>query len=921
MTSPPNNRRSTGRSLSASRSITQSVYAPTASSRPFLNMLNPLGRAYQGYAAANQSVLEEDEEDTDGAASPRHETIDLEAQAPPTSSSRATLDASAHTQRLSRGSAEAGTLRPNVREDDRVQEESESDGEVPQSFLIESPASRRAPLSRKGRARDPRHASSATKPVDPPRISVPPRPSEVGVEHLPTRSPSAAGQPNPKRGLDAYERALWNWVNVYNLDAFLQEVYMYYHGKGIYSIALKRGLNLFGFVIAFSTFLLRCVDYSRIHPDQVTRLSDIVVERCVSRFSGFTLLFFLLFCAFYVWQIASFVLSTMRLVDMYNFYTYLLQIPDEDIQTISWPEVVRRIEAIRNSNPLTELSSSSSRPRASDGAKLDAHDIANRIMRQENFLIALFNKELLDLSVPFPRGWPTEEGKGRTLTRALEWNLQFCLMEYLFDRRGRVRKVFLKSKNRRALIDGLRRRFIFMGILNAIFAPFIVVYLLMYSFFRYFEESYKNPSSISGRSYTPFAQWKFREFNELPHLFDRRLKESYPIANMYMNQFPNEKLAIVMSKIRGIRGRLLCRCPPSRYRHRPDLFIHLEITPHRSVFFYLSVFGGILAVARGMIPEENRVFDPDMLMKAIVQYTHYLPDEWREQLHSKAVVLTPFILWFALPPCAPAIVDFFREFTVHVDGLGYVCSFAVFDFQRHGNVKFGAPTKVSDARLMSNDGKMEKSFVSFKAAHPEWMPADPSGSLYLSRIADLSARRIVDDHTPRPNLSMATDRTLEYERALHESRTAAVRRRGGPAVVGGVGATLGFGATSAMLGQSTGTVYHSGMAQSVALGDSDGSVALAELQPPHQQQAPATKAAGADTEWQWRARGGLGGRRAQRAGRAVCRWGAEHPYGVGARSMQEEEDEDGLGADGGVLGLLAQIYSGAAGGGARGVLS
>jgi len=72
-------------------------------------------------------------------------------------------------------------------------------------------------------------------------------------------------------------------------------------------------------------------------------------------------------------------------------------------------------------------------------------------MRQENYLIALFNKELLDLRVPFQR---TEDGKGRTLTRALEWNLQFCLMEYLFDRRGQVRKVFLKSKNRTALIDG-----------------------------------------------------------------------------------------------------------------------------------------------------------------------------------------------------------------------------------------------------------------------------------------------------------------------------------------------------------------------------------------------------------------------------------------------------------------------------------
>ncbi|KAI0306296.1 autophagy protein Apg9-domain-containing protein [Multifurca ochricompacta] len=969
--SPPNNRRFTGRPSSASRSISQSIYAPTASSRPFLNMLNPLGHTYKGYTAANQSVLEEDEEDADGTASQRNEHIDLESQTPyhPTSTVKTSSAGSISMQRVSRDGSGSGVLRPNVREDDRIQEESESDGEVPQSFLIESPAVRRTPLSRKGRPRDTRQASDPTTPADPPRISVPPRPSEINVEHPPVRLLPAPLQPNPKRGLDAYERALWNWVNVYNLDAYLQEVYTYYHGKGIYSIALKRGLNLltFGFVICFSTFLLRCVDYSRIHPDAVTRLSDIVVDRCVSRFSGFTLLFFLLFCALYAWQIALFVLSVMRLADMYRFYTYLLQIPDEDIQTISWPEVVRRIGAIRDSNPLTELSSSSSRPRASEGAKLDAHDIANRIMRQENFLIALFNKELLDLRVPLPHGWPTEEGKGRTLTRALEWNLQFCLMEYLFDRRGKVRKVFLKSKNRAALIDGLKRRLIFMGILNAIFAPFIVVYLLMYSFFRYFEESYNNPSSIGGRAYTPFAQWKFREFNELPHLFERRLNESYPIANMYMGQFPNEKIAIIVRFVAFVAGSFAAVLLLATVI-TPDLFIHFEITPHRSVFFYLPVFYGILAVARGMIPEENRVFDPDVLMKALVQYTHYLPDEWRTQLHSKvvhtqfgelfamkvvtfateltSVVLTPFILWFALPPCAPAIVDFFREFTVHVDGLGYVCSFAVFDFQRHGNVKFGAPTTVSDARLMSNDGKMEKSFVSFKAAHPEWMPADPTGSLYLSRIADLSARRAADDHTPRPiSANMSTDRGWEYERALHESQTAAVRRRAGIGGGGG-GVNAGFvGTTSMMLGQSTATAYQSGMAQSVTLGDSEGSVALAAVAglrlPPSSSSSPAVaRPAGTGTGM-----GTVGGKMApispmtsipsgsgelaadsqgdvrSALGESYVDGGRRHPRGMSTRSMREEEEEDGLQADGGVLGLLAQIYSGTVGGGARGVLS
>jgi autophagy-related protein 9 len=52
-----------------------------------------------------------------------------------------------------------------------------------------------------------------------------------------------------------------------------------------------------------------------------------------------------------------------------------------------------------------------------------------------------------------------------------------------------------------------------------------------------------------------------------------------------------------------------------------------------------------------------------------------------------SVLTTPFILWFSLPSCAPAIVDFFHDFTVWIPGRGYICSFAEFDFKRHGNVR------------------------------------------------------------------------------------------------------------------------------------------------------------------------------------------------------------------------------------------
>jgi autophagy-related protein 9 len=82
----------------------------------------------------------------------------------------------------------------------------------------------------------------------------------------------------------------------------------------------------------------------------------------------------------------------------------------------------------------------------------------------------LFNKDLLDLRLPLPTpaqkvltltGLYQEPANGQedmkwgtTLTRALEWNLRFCLMDYLFDRSGRVKDVFLKEKSRDVLIKG-----------------------------------------------------------------------------------------------------------------------------------------------------------------------------------------------------------------------------------------------------------------------------------------------------------------------------------------------------------------------------------------------------------------------------------------------------------------------------------
>ncbi|KAJ7510163.1 putative transmembrane protein [Mycena galericulata] len=876
--------------MSASRSFHASQ---PSSSRPFLNMLNPMARQYQGYSQANQSLLEEEESsggeggDTaaeEGRSRSRSTIFQSTTEDIPLAKSR--------TNTRHRVSWDA-PLHPNIQKEDALHES--DDERRRERRANQSP--RPKPVLMRALSRCIPSRGAPFRPFCRLTHPTPTSPRPQDDQRAPSRtSSSSAHEHRPAkqmRGLDAYERALWNWVNVYNLDAFLQEVYYYYEGKGIYGIALARGLNLLtvGFVIGFSTFLLGCVDYSRIRHETSMKLADVVVDRCVSRFSGFTLLFFILFIAFYVWQIVTFVLGVFRLVDMYNFFTHLLKIPDADIQTISWPEIVRRIGAIREDNPLTALSSNVQK--TSDDtttAKLDAHDIANRILRQENYLIALFNKDLLDLRVPMPSGLKRfiteEEGKGTMLTRALEWNLRFCLMEYLFDQHGKVRKVFLKSKNRPVLIEG--------------------------------REYHKDPSTIGGRRYTSYAQWKFREFNELPHLFTRRLDESHP--------FPTENLTLIMRCGSFVAVLFLATVLD------PDIFVHFEITPHRTVLFYLGVFGSVLA--------ENRVFDPELLMTEVIAFTHYMPDEWKGQLHSKrihkefgqlfamkvlifveelvSVVLTPFVLWFSLPNCAPAIIDFFREFTVHVDGRGYVCSFAEFNFERHGNVKFGAPTRIQDKRMISNEGKMEKSFLNFKAANPDWNPTDPSGSLYLSRMADFS---VASYHHPLPHphpgsilrrrpgpsttagaapeLAQSNERqpegggglgerAQEYDRALRQSQHAATRRAG--RALGG--SVLGM-STLAMPGPGASSVFHGGLetAQTAVLGDSQGSVPVLR--------APGQGHGNNIMEEDISPDGGVG----SGLGESYVDGGRQ----ALARQAEGEEEGDGL-EDGGVLGLLAQIY-------------
>ncbi|KAI9840902.1 MAG: autophagy protein atg9 [Sclerophora amabilis] len=538
--------------------------------------------------------------------------------------------------------------------------------------------------------------------------------------------------------LDPKERAMWRWANVENLDNFLKDVYDYFIGNGIWCIVLSRVLNLLtlAFVVGFSTFLTMCVDYNRI-PESKT-MSQILIPQCTKNMSLSANLFLWLFIFLWFAKSFQYVIDLRRLRHLHDFYLHLLDVSDTDIQTISWQEVVGRLMALRDANPTTADGVRAKHRRfmgSQSKQRMDAHDIANRLMRKENYLIALFNKDILDLTLPIPFL------RNRQLfSKTMEWNLSLCILDYVFNNEGQVRPFFLRDTHRRALSEGLRRRFIFAGCMNVACAPFIVLYLIMLYFFRYFNEYQKNPSRLGSRQYTPLAEWKFREFNELWHLFQRRINMSYPFASRYIDQFPKDKTIQLSRFVALIAGAIVSVLAVATLID-PELFLNFEITPQRTALFYLGVFGTIWAVSQGAMPEENLVFDPEYALNDVTKFTHYLPAPWQGRLHSNevrkefsmlyqmkvvifieeilSIIFTPFVLWFSLPKCSDRLVDFFREFTIHVDGLGYVCSFAVFDFKKGGNNGGNHPQSeqpgqgLRDEYFATKDGKMMASYYGF----------------------------------------------------------------------------------------------------------------------------------------------------------------------------------------------------------------
>ncbi|QIW99821.1 hypothetical protein AMS68_005339 [Peltaster fructicola] len=499
----------------------------------------------------------------------------------------------------------------------------------------------------------------------------------------------------------AQSQAMWLYTNASNLDAFLLEVYQYYVQHGVWSVILSKAINQLTemFVFSFAMFLSTCIDYSKIPSSKST--GEVMIPKCMAEASWVKNAALFTFIMYWLITLANNIRLGRRAFRMHDFYLHVLSINDDDIQTISWVRVVDGLVRVQNANVET------ANPPAKIKKYLDYHKpqqrlnaetIANRLMRQANYYVAMYNKDLLDFTLPIPF-----LGERHFYSKSLEWSIDFCLTNFIFDEQGSIRPFCLDVKNRGALVEALRRRLQFAALTSVVLAPWNILRFCIMYFFRYYTEFTRNPSRVSARTFTPFAEWKIREFNELDHLFERRMRQAHPFAIEYLKQFPKDKMDQAWRFIAFISGAVAAVLTIATLLD-PELFLGFEVTPGRTAVFWLTVMVGIFGVAHGSLPDETEVHDPVLHLREVLMYTHYMPARWKGKLHSNEVrtefsslyqmkivifleeilslVLAPWILWRNSGKRCERIIDFFREHTVHVDGIGNQCNFAVFGFRK-----------------------------------------------------------------------------------------------------------------------------------------------------------------------------------------------------------------------------------------------
>lgn len=285
------------------------------------------------------------------------------------------------------------------------------------------------------------------------------------------------------------------------------------------------------------------------------------------------------------------------------FYRAVLSIDDLTLATVTWPDIVLRLQYA-----------------AQRGAAVPQYGFVTqlRLLRHDNYWVALYADGIL---TPWRFcGLQLDD------TRILHGVLDACLVYVCnyadFARTGSF-----------ATARQLRRRLVLVALLALAALPGLLPFVVVFHVFKSVEEFHTQRQYMGPRVFSPRARWLLREFNEPVHLLQRRLWCARAPAGEYLAYFVRPTARAVASTVVTVAGFalgvLLCLA-----LYDENILLNVVLWDH-NLLWYVGVLTLTVAGARQHIPctEKDIATDAPSAFARVVNWTHYDPPHWRRRAH------------------------------------------------------------------------------------------------------------------------------------------------------------------------------------------------------------------------------------------------------------------------------------------------
>ena len=472
-------------------------------------------------------------------------------------------------------------------------------------------------------------------------------------------------------------------------DIDLIKIYNYFHYRGYYNIVSIQLINLVTTLFLYFLFLVLvlCIDYNGLIDLRTSEsyLYDFIHLENLVNSNFFYITCMVLMSIYCLIRIHGIINDILKYKGIREYFKDELNISSKKLTTITW-------------NKITDIL------QRKYGKEFNAYSINAKILRKENIMCDLYRTNL----------------KSFLFSSLMEWNLSYCIFSNIFDDKNQItHKLY---SNTEKVKKDIRKNMIMISILTFIFMPFLILYVLFYSFLKYGANFYNHPSKIVARQWSLKARWQYRYYNELKHSLDSRLDVASVYAKEYCNLF-NSKVLETLTKFLVFIASSFFILFLFLSLLNEHLLFNLNITQNKPIIWYMGILGSVIALGKN-INQERKADGFTESFEKLSYKIRYIPEEWKNIYDAVKiknniikfyeyqivtllkecilVITVPFVLIYFCNYINP-LVEFIKNNIEHDLKLGYI--------SRKSNFKDISDT--SDIRTLI-------SFKDFRDNYPEW---------------------------------------------------------------------------------------------------------------------------------------------------------------------------------------------------------